>query len=454
MSITDTIVAQATPIGRGGISILRISGTETKKLALILLGKLPKPRYANYLSFFDINGKILDKGIALWFPAPNSFTGEDVLELQGHGGLVIVNLLLKCILSQSNVRIAHPGEFCKRAFINNKLDLTQAEAISDLIDAHSEQAAKSAINSLQGNFSTLINKLVKKLINLRIDIESEIDFPNEKTNFLFIKKIAMNYNSILINLDKIYYEANCSSILREEKKIVIIGKPNSGKSTIFNLLIGYNTAIVTDIPGTTRDILREYINIDGIPLCIIDTAGLRKSNNKIEKIGINYALNEIKKANIILLVIDSTTTIFTDSTKMLLTLKKYISKDLSIIIIRNKIDITHETSKIVKLNNYPLIYLSAYTGEGIDLLKNYLKKNINLNNNTENNFLARQRHLEALKKAKNYLIKGKNYIQNIYTYDLLAEELRLVQQELNKITGNFTSDNLLERIFSTFCIGK
>ncbi|BBU79581.1 hypothetical protein EIMP300_09810 [Escherichia coli] len=320
MSDNDTIVAQATPPGRGGVGILRISGLKAREVAETVLGKLPKPRYADYLPFKDADGSVLDQGIALWFPGPNSFTGEDVLELQGHGGPVILDLLLKRILTIPGLRIARPGEFSERAFLNDKLDLAQAEAIADLIDASSEQAARSALNSLQGGavhraspirifaFSARVNHLVEALTHLRIYVEAAIDFPDEEIDFLSDGKIEAQLNDVIADLDAVRAEARQGSLLREGMKVVIAGRPNAGKSSLLNALAGREAAIVTDIAGTTRDVLREHIHIDGMPLHIIDTAGLREASDEVERIGIERAWQEIEQADRVLFMVDGTTT--------------------------------------------------------------------------------------------------------------------------------------------------
>ncbi|PWC12393.1 tRNA uridine-5-carboxymethylaminomethyl(34) synthesis GTPase MnmE [Brenneria roseae subsp. americana] len=454
MSHTDTIVAQATPPGRGGVGILRVSGQSASAVAEAVLGKLPKPRYADYLPFRDADGTTLDQGIALWFPGPNSFTGEDVLELQGHGGPVILDLLLKRILTLPNVRIARPGEFSERAFLNDKLDLAQAEAIADLIDASSEQAARSALNSLQGAFSARINHLVEALTHLRIYVEAAIDFPDEEIDFLSDGKIEAQLNNVMDDLDAVRTEAHQGSLLREGMKVVIAGRPNAGKSSLLNALAGREAAIVTDIAGTTRDVLREHIHIDGMPLHIIDTAGLRDANDEVERIGIERAWQEIEQADRVLFMVDGTTTQAVEPAAIWPEFMARLPTTLPITVVRNKADITGEKLGIEDVNTYSLIRLSARTGEGIDTLRDHLKQSMGFTSNTEGGFLARRRHLQALEQAAQHLVQGKEQLVSAYAGELLAEELRLAQQALSEITGEFTSDDLLGRIFSSFCIGK
>ncbi|HHQ6629834.1 TPA: tRNA uridine-5-carboxymethylaminomethyl(34) synthesis GTPase MnmE [Serratia fonticola] len=454
MNTTDTIAALATPPGRGGVGILRISGRGAKDVALAVLGKLPKPRYADYLPFRDAEGSTLDQGIALWFPGPNSFTGEDVLELQGHGGPVILDLLLKRVLALPDVRIARPGEFSERAFLNDKLDLAQAEAIADLIDASSEQAARSAMNSLQGAFSLRIHQLVEALTHLRIYVEAAIDFPDEEIDFLSDGKIEAQLNGVMADLDGVRAEARQGSLLREGMKVVIAGRPNAGKSSLLNELAGREAAIVTDIAGTTRDVLREHIHIDGMPLHIIDTAGLREASDEVERIGIERAWNEIEQADRVLFMVDGTTTAATEPAEIWPEFMARLPSTLPITVVRNKADITGETLGLSEVNSHSLIRLSARTGEGIDLLREHLKQSMGFTSNMEGGFLARRRHLQALEQAAQHLVQGKEQLVSAYAGELLAEELRLAQQALSEITGEFTSDDLLGRIFSSFCIGK
>lgn len=454
MHSTDTIVAQATPPGRGGVGILRVSGPKAALVAQTVLGKLPKPRYADYLPFRNDDNSVLDQGIALFFPNPHSFTGEDVLELQGHGGPVILDLLLKRILQIPGVRIANPGEFSERAFLNDKLDLAQAEAIADLIDASSEQAARSAINSLQGAFSSHINEMVESLTHLRIYVEAAIDFPDEEIDFLSDGIIEGKLNAVIAELDDVRAQARQGSLLREGMKVVIAGRPNAGKSSLLNALAGRDTAIVTDIAGTTRDVLREHIHIDGMPLHIIDTAGLREASDEVERIGIERAWKEIEQADRVLFMVDSTTTDATTPEDIWPEFMARLPNTLPVTVIRNKSDLTGENVEITAQGNYPMIRLSARDGMGIELLRDHLKEAMGFNSNTEGGFLARRRHLQALNTAAEHLQQGHEQLVYAKSGELLAEELRLAQQALSEITGEFTSDDLLGRIFSSFCIGK
>ena len=450
----ETIVAQATPIGRGGIGILRVSGPLATDVAQAVLGKCPKPRMADYLPFKDEDGTVLDQGIALFFKAPNSFTGEDVLELQGHGGQVILDLLLNRILKVKGVRIARAGEFSEQAFLNDKLDLAQAEAIADLIDATSEQAARSALKSLQGEFSHKINALVDNVIYLRTYVEAAIDFPDEEIDFLSDGKIEAKLNEIIAQLANVRQEAKQGSILREGMKVVIAGKPNAGKSSLLNALAGREAAIVTDIAGTTRDVLREHIHIDGMPLHIIDTAGLREASDEVEKIGIKRAWDEIEQADHVLLMIDSNESQADHFQQEWAEFLAKLPKNIPVTVIRNKVDLTGETESLVQTDNFTVIRLSAQTKVGVDLLREHLKKSMGYQSSTEGGFIARRRHLVALETAADHLQRGHVQLTQFYAGELLAEELRMVQNALSEITGQFTSDDLLGNIFSSFCIGK
>ncbi|EJZ78875.1 GTPase and tRNA-U34 5-formylation enzyme TrmE [Pasteurella multocida subsp. gallicida X73] len=450
----ETIVAQATAPGRGGIGILRVSGPKAVEVAHAVLGKCPKPRMADYLPFKDSDGNVLDQGIALYFKAPHSFTGEDVLELQGHGGQVVLDLLLKRILQLEGLRLARPGEFSEQAFLNDKLDLAQAEAIADLIDASSEQAARSALKSLQGEFSNKVNQLVDSVIYLRTYVEAAIDFPDEEIDFLADGKIEAHLNDIITQLDHVRSEAKQGSILREGMKVVIAGRPNAGKSSLLNALAGREAAIVTDIAGTTRDVLREHIHIDGMPLHIIDTAGLREATDEVERIGIVRAWSEIEQADRILLMLDSTEADNQDLEKVRSEFLTKLPSNIPVTVVRNKADLSGENEGIVEQNGYTVITLSAKTQQGVALLREHLKQSMGYQTNMEGGFLARRRHLEALEQAATHLQQGHVQLTQFYAGELLAEELRRVQNHLSEITGQFTSDDLLGNIFSSFCIGK
>ncbi|WP_413700830.1 tRNA uridine-5-carboxymethylaminomethyl(34) synthesis GTPase MnmE [Psychromonas sp. KJ10-10] len=454
IEVTDTIVAQATATGRGGVGIIRVSGPDAETVAKVILGKVPKVRYAEYLPFNDQHGDVLDQGIALLFKAPNSFTGEDVLELQGHGGPMVMDMLIKAILTIKNMRSANPGEFSERAFMNDKLDLAQAEAIADLIEATSEQATKSALHSLQGEFSNKIHELVESLIHLRIYVEASIDFPEEEVDFLSDGKIANDLYQIIDNLESVKAQAKQGAILRDGMKVVIAGRPNAGKSSLLNSLVGKESAIVTDIAGTTRDVMREYIHIDGMPLHIIDTAGLRESADEVEKIGIERAWAEINTADRVLFMLDATTTDSQDPYEIWPDFIDKLPDSVGLTVIRNKADLTGESLEISEHDQHPVYRISAKTGLGLQPLKDHLKDIMGYQGSTGGGFMARRRHLEAIDNAEKHLQEGKVQLEVYQAGELLAEELRLTQQHLSEITGEFTSDDLLGRIFSSFCIGK
>ncbi len=441
----DTIVATATPPGRGGVAIVRVSGVLVTTIATQLLKKIPKPRYATYSSFWDATNHAIDQGIALYFPAPNSFTGEDILELHGHGGTAVVDSLIRRIV-QLGARIARPGEFSERAFLNDKIDLAQAEAIADLIDAASEQAARNALRSLQGEFSKKIRALVEALIHLRMYVEAAIDFVEEEIDFLSGSQVSDSLNQIMHDLAEVQAGAKQGSLLREGITAVIAGQPNVGKSSLLNQLSGKDIAIVTDIPGTTRDLLRESILIDGMPMHIIDTAGLRESDDVVEQEGIRRARLEMTKADFILYVMDA------DLSHTLPL--PIIPEKTTLIVVRNKIDLTKEMPAVIQDKNRITVSLSAKTGLGIDLLKKALKDTVGFNTQLEDTFSARRRHLDALSRAQQFLVNGKQQLIDHRAGELLAEDLRLAQQSLSEITGEFTSDDLLGRIFGSFCIGK
>jgi len=454
MENQETIAAQATAPGRGGVGIIRVSGSLAREVANKVLGKCPKTRFAEYLPFKNLKGDELDQGIALFFEGPNSFTGEDVLELQGHGGPVLLDMILKEICQINKVRIAKPGEFSERAFLNDKMDLTQAEAIADLINANSEQAAQSALHSLQGQFSKHINKLVEQVIHLRMYVEAAIDFPEEEIDFLSDGKVSGDLNAIITQLNEVTSQAKQGSIMREGMRVVIAGRPNAGKSSLLNALAGRDAAIVTDIAGTTRDVLREHIHIDGMPLHIIDTAGLRESPDIVEQIGIQRAWDEINQADRVLFMLDATDTDETDPHKIWPEFIDKLPEKMEITVIRNKVDLSKEQIGSQEINNQTIINLSAKNNSGINLVKDHLKQIMGYKGSTEGGFMARRRHLEALNHASEHLDIGKTQLEMHIAGELLAEELRLTQQYLNEITGEFTSDDLLGQIFSSFCIGK
>jgi len=440
----DTIAAIATPSGQGGVGIIRISGSKAPEIAKIICGLCPAPRYAHYGKFMDINKTTVDSGLTLYFKKPYSFTGEEVVEFHTHGGPVVLDLLLKEIL-QCDVRPARAGEFTERAFLNDKIDLAQAEAIADLIAADSEQAARAAMRSMQGEFSAIIHQLVEELIQLRIHVESALDFPEEEIDFLADDAIANKLEAIKLKVSDVKKSAQQGRLLKEGMTVVIAGKPNAGKSSLLNQLAGQESAIVTEVAGTTRDILREHIQIDGLPLHIIDTAGLRDSDDIVEQEGVKRAKQMIDKADRVLFVID----INDDDKKILETLPK----DIGVTTIFNKIDTGNHLAEIIE-NKKTKIYLSAKTGEGIDLLKQHLKNCMGYQQKTEGQFIARRRHLDAIDTAEEHLQIGGINLHELKAGELLAEELRLAQEALSSITGEFSSDDLLGRIFSDFCIGK
>ncbi|MDG5501571.1 tRNA uridine-5-carboxymethylaminomethyl(34) synthesis GTPase MnmE [Marinobacter sp. BGYM27] len=453
MKTNDTIAAIATAPGRAGVGIIRISGPLAFPIAKQLLGFEPRPRYAHYGPFTAGNGDIIDEGLGLYFPNPHSFTGEDVFELQGHGGTVILDLLLREVCNQG-ARLARPGEFSERAFLNDKMDLTQAEAIADLIESSSEQAARCALRSLQGAFSTRIDALVDALTHLRIYVEAAIDFPEEEIDFLADGKVAGDLDIIMSDLDIILAEAQQGSILRDGMRVVIAGRPNAGKSSLLNALAGREAAIVTAIEGTTRDVLREQIHIDGMPLHVIDTAGLRDSPDEVEQIGIARAWNEIEQADRILLMVDASTTRETEPHAIWPDFIDRLPESAPVTVIRNKVDLSGEAVGLVDNAIAPVIRLAAKSASGLDILRDHLKQCIGFASTTEGGFLARRRHLDALEKARESLIQGKAQLEGFGAGELLAEDLRMAQDSLGEITGAMTPDDLLGKIFSSFCIGK
>ena len=455
---TDTIVAQATPPGRGGVGIIRVSGPKALDVAKALLNVELTPRIATYTGFHDANQEVIDQGIALYFKAPHSFTGEDVVEFQGHGGPVIMDMLLEAILQIKSVRLARPGEFSEQAFLNDKLDLAQAEAIADLIDASSKQAARSAVRSLQGDFSKHIHTLSEAIIHLRMYVEAAIDFPDEEIDFLSDGKVTQDLADIIRDVNHIREQAKQGTLLREGMQVVIAGRPNAGKSSLLNALAGRESAIVTDIAGTTRDVLKEHINVNGMPLHVIDTAGLRDSPDKVEQIGIARAWEAINDADRVLFVVDSTTSSDIDPYQIWPEFMQRLPAGMPVTVIRNKADISGDNVTLQQVDTphgpFSVIALSANTGQGVELLRDHLSQSMGLNTTTEGQFIARRRHIDAIDNTLEHLQIGEQQLHDNLAGELLAEELRLAHQHLTEITGEFSSDDLLGRIFSSFCIGK
>ena len=448
-SAPDTIAALATPPGRGGVGIIRVSGPQASPIAKAILRRLPEARRAEYLPFYDNDGGVLDTGLALYFAAPHSFTGEHVLELQGHGGPVVMDLLLKRCLALG-ARAARPGEFTERAFLNDKLDLAQAEAVADLIDAASEQAARLAVRSLQGAFSARVHALVDTLTELRVYVESAIDFPDEEIDFLAAGHIEARLAEVQARIKETQAAAQQGNLLREGMTVVIAGRPNAGKSTLLNALAGREAAIVTDIPGTTRDVLREHIQIDGLPLHILDTAGLRESHDAVEQEGVRRAWAEIERADRILFLRDASQPVDAEEAA----LRERLGRaGPPITVVHNKIDLLHETPTRTETAAGLELRLSAHSGAGLDLLREHLKSCIGFQAGGEGQFMARRRHLDALARAGEHLATGMERL-HAAAFELLAEELRQAQQALGEITGAVSADDLLGHIFASFCIGK
>jgi tRNA modification GTPase len=452
--VAETIAAVATAQGRGGVGIVRVSGPLAGTLAQAICQRELQPRYAHYGPFFADAKQVLDEGLALYFPGPNSFTGEDVLELQGHGGPVVLDLLLRrCV--QLGARLARPGEFSERAFLNDKLDLAQAEAIADLIEASSEQAARNALRSLQGEFSRRVHGLTERLISLRIYVEAAIDFPEEEIDFLADGHVLSLLDGVRADLAGVLREAGQGALLRDGMTVVIAGRPNAGKSSLLNALAGREAAIVTEIAGTTRDVLREHIHIDGMPLHVVDTAGLRDTEDQVERIGVERALKAIGEADRILLVVDATAPEADNPFALWPEFLDQRPDPAKVTLIRNKADLSGESVVLEVCNDgHVTISLSAKSTEGLDLLREHLKACMGYEQTSESSFSARRRHLEALRQASTHLEHGHAQLTLAGAGELLAEDLRMAQQALGEITGAFSSDDLLGRIFSSFCIGK
>lgn len=451
----DTIAAIATAPGRGGIGIVRLSGARALTIAATL-SSIPlerlQPRFAQYATFRDGNGDAIDEGLVLPFRAPASFTGEDVVELQGHGGPVVMDLLLARCLALG-ARLARPGEFSERAFLNDKLDLAQAEAIADLIDARSAAAARGAVRSLQGVFSDCISALVEALVHLRTYVEASIDFPEEEVDFLADGQVSDMLSVLENDLDQLLAQTRAATLLREGITVVIAGRPNAGKSSLLNALVGREAAIVTPIAGTTRDLLREQLAIDGIPVNVVDTAGLRESDDPVEQEGIRRAWSEVRNADVVLLLVDGTGQRGTDPVQLWPDFAGALAPQQALVVVRNKCDLSGEPPGDVGTAN-PAVAISAKTGAGIDALRARIKQLVGAGPPGEGSFVARRRHLDALQRARAALANGRAQLEQHRAGELLAEDLRQAQQALGEITGEFSADDLLGRIFSSFCIGK
>jgi tRNA modification GTPase len=448
-SVADTIAAIATPPGKGGIGIVRVSGPAVPQIIKHFFGAELTARSAELRAFTAEDGQILDRGIAIFFRAPHSYTGEHVLELQAHGGPMVLNLLLKRMLALG-ARPARPGEFTERAFLNDKLDLAQAEAVIDLIDSSSEQAARAAARSLQGVFSQTVQALLQQLIQLRMFIEAALDFPEEEIDFLADAQLTGKMQTLQAELAQVAQSLRVGRLLKEGLNVVILGRPNAGKSSLLNCLAGREAAIVTDIPGTTRDVLREHIHIEGIPLHIIDTAGLRDSQDIVEREGIKRAWAETEHADRVLLIVEDRSGISAEEETIIAALPAKLPVD----VVRNKIDLSGNQPFIKEESpRYKSIGLSAKTGAGVDLLIAHLKTSIGIDQTVENTVSARQRHIDAIAQVNRHVQRAAEQL-TVRAGELAAEELRLAQDTLNQITGEFGSDDLLGEIFSRFCIGK
>jgi len=453
---TDTIVAIATAAGRAGVGVIRLSGTEDlQPIAHKLLGRDQQltPRRAHYGRFIDSEGATVDQGLLLYFPSPHSFTGENVLEIQGHGGPLVLDLLIKRCL-ELGARLARPGEFSERAFLNDKLDLVQAEAIADLIDAASERAVRSANRSLQGEFSKQVHQLVERMTQLRVYIEAAIDFPEEEIDFLADDRMRRDLSSLADDLQQIKWSAQQGALLRDGITVVLAGKPNAGKSSLLNALAKQDRAIVTPIAGTTRDVLRERITVDGVPLNIVDTAGLRATQDSVEQQGVLRAWQEIETADVVLLVVDVNDGQAADlETLWPEYLQRFPEDRHKVMVLFNKIDLC-EDAVPAALSSENYIPLSAKTGAGIDLLRTALLRAVGFQEFSEDVFCARRRHIDAVSKASDFVSSGIEQLLASNAGELLAEDLRQAQQSLGEITGEVTPDDLLGHIFSSFCIGK
>jgi tRNA modification GTPase len=450
MSHPDTIVAAATPPGRGGVGIVRVSGPKAPQIAATLVGDLPRPRHATLARFLDATGNPIDIGIALFYPGPQSYTGEHVLELQGHGGPVIQeSLVARCL--ELGARRARPGEFTERAFHNDKIDLAQAEAVADLIDAGSQEAARAAMRSLQGEFSSMVQGLTDALIDLRTYVEAAIDFPEEEVDFLADSELTERLATVRGHFDAVAAAAGQGRLLRDGLNVVLAGRPNSGKSSLLNRLAGYEAAIVTAIPGTTRDVLRERIDIDGLPLHVLDTAGLRDSDDAVEREGVRRATAELARADLVLFVIDSSTD---PLGRAFVEERARLPAGVPVTLLFNKTDLAGGLPVDDTVSGPARIHVSALTGKGLDQLRSHLKASVSFQSPGNGSISARRRHIEALARARKCVETAAQELSQRRAGELVAEELRQAQRALEEITGVFTADDLLGRIFGSFCIGK
>lgn len=445
---TDTIAAIATPPGRGGVGIVRLSGPLVPSIASAILGRAPRPRHATLRAFRDVDGTAIDQGLALYFPAPASYTGEDVLELHGHGGPMVLDLVMRRVLALG-ARAARPGEFTERAFLNGRMDLAQAEAVADLIDSASHAAARSALRSLEGAFSAEVRARVERLIHLRMYVESAIDFPEEELDYLGDGHIAAALDALVAEIEALIASGEQGRLLRDGMRVVIAGRPNAGKSSLLNRLAQRDAAIVTDIPGTTRDVLREHIHLDGLPLHVIDTAGLRDIHDPVEAQGVARAWAEIAEADRILLVIDDRAGLSAEDE----VIQRRLPAAVPLTVIHNKIDLSGRAPALWRDPLGSHVALSAQQGTGVDLLRRHLVDSMGYQGG-EGTYMARRRHLDALRRALAQLEQGRAALGRHRAGELLAEDLRLAQRHLNEITGEFGADELLGRIFAEFCIGK
>jgi tRNA modification GTPase len=455
VSTPDTIVAVASAAGRGAVGVVRVSGPRVPQIAAGILGGLPAPRRARFSSFLDAQGGSVDEGLALYFPAPASYTGEHVLELQGHGGALVVDMVLKRLL-ELGCRMARPGEFSERAFLNGKIDIAQAEAIADLIDAGTTAAARAAVRSLQGEFSARVGDLKTRITELRAYVEAAIDFPDEEIDFLSDKALGERLAAVFAAFDSITAAARQGALLREGLNVVIAGKPNAGKSSLLNRLAGDDVAIVTDVPGTTRDVLRQHVHLDGLPLNLIDTAGLRIATDLVEAEGVRRARNEMARADRVLYIVDAGIAGTADekASAQWAAEAEQLPEGVPVTLVFNKIDLTGAPARLDDTARPPRVFLSARTGSGLELLRSHLKASAGYRELDSGAFAARRRHLDALSRARQHVQSAADILSSTRAFELFAEDLRLAQHALGEITGEFTSEDLLGEIFGSFCIGK